>query len=98
MGSRDALDEAAIAKALAELPGWEWKSNALRRTYKLASFRDAIPFLTRVAFEAEERNHHPEIRNVYATVEIALTTHDAGNRVTGKDVELARAIVALGVR
>jgi len=45
--------------------------------------------MTRVGFEAEELNHHPEWTNVYNRVVVRLNTHDAGNKVTAKDVELA---------
>ncbi|MCC7204551.1 MAG: 4a-hydroxytetrahydrobiopterin dehydratase, partial [Phycisphaeraceae bacterium] len=45
-----------------------------------------------VGLEAEAINHHPDLRNVYNSVRIALSTHDAGGKVTGMDVALARAI------
>jgi 4a-hydroxytetrahydrobiopterin dehydratase len=45
-----------------------------------------------MAFYAEEMNHHPELENVYNTVSIALTTHDAGGTVTQMDVDLAKKI------
>jgi 4a-hydroxytetrahydrobiopterin dehydratase len=47
--------------------------------------------MSRVALVAERMDHHPEWSNVYRTVEVTLTTHDAGG-LTGKDVELARAM------
>ena len=86
------LDQAAVQAALSDLPGWSWEGDALKKTFSFRAFPEAISFITRLAFEAEARNHHPEIRNVYGTVDIALTTHDAGNRVTKHDVELAKAI------
>ncbi|MBZ0119655.1 MAG: 4a-hydroxytetrahydrobiopterin dehydratase, partial [Sandaracinaceae bacterium] len=49
-------------------------------------------FLVRIAFDAEQLGHHPEIHNVYSRVWLTLRTHDAGNRVTALDVKLARAI------
>lgn len=51
--------------------------------------------MTRVAFLAEAHNHHPNWSNVYNTVNIELTTHDAGNVVTDKDRKLAAAIDAI---
>ena len=65
------------------------------RGFDAIPFREAMSFLVRISFEAEQRNHHPEIYNVYKTVELALTTHDAGNKVTALDVELAAAIEEL---
>lgn len=89
------LNNDAVAEALRELPGWTHVDHKLEKRFTRAGFPDAIAFIIRVAFEAEKRGHHPELRNVYATVEIALTTHDAGDRVTALDVELAKAIDAV---
>ncbi|MCA9519800.1 MAG: 4a-hydroxytetrahydrobiopterin dehydratase [Myxococcales bacterium] len=89
---RTPLSEQALNEALGELPHWERAADALTRTFRFASFREAISFLVRVAFVAEELNHHPEIANVYNRVTLTLTTHDAGNKVTSRDVELAKKI------
>jgi 4a-hydroxytetrahydrobiopterin dehydratase len=78
-----------ITQACARLPGWKFDRDALTKTFKFGSFREALSFMTRVAFEAEELNHHPEWTNVYNRLEVRLNTHDAGGKVTGKDVELA---------
>ena len=86
------LSNDAIQAALADLPGWSFADDKLTRTYKLADFREALAFIVRIGLEAETANHHPELFNVYSTVTIALNTHDAGSKVTQKDVELARAI------
>lgn len=90
-----AWTDAQVEAALERLPGFSYREGRLHVTYRFSNFREAISFITRVAFEAEERNHHPELRNVYHTVEIGLTTHDAGNRVTDADVALAEAIAKL---
>ncbi len=92
-----ALSDAQISAALATLPGWSHDSAAgkLTRAWRFADFREAFAFLTRVAFEAEAQGHHPEIFNCWAAVELKLNTHDAGGRVTQKDVALARAVSAL---
>lgn len=75
--------------------GWSLSEDgkALLKTFKFANFSEAMAFMTRVAFEAESRNHHPEWLNVYNRVEVRLTTHDAGG-LTGKDLGLARAMEA----
>ena len=86
------LSNDAIQAALADLPGWSFADDKLAKTYKLADFREALAFIVRIGLEAETANHHPELFNVYSTVTIALNTHDAGSKVTQKDVELARAI------
>jgi len=71
---------------------WTEQDNKLRREFKFSDFQEAFAFMTRVAFLAEAHNHHPNWSNVYNTVTIELTTHDAGNVVTEKDRKLAAAI------
>jgi 4a-hydroxytetrahydrobiopterin dehydratase len=86
------LSSKQITAATAVLPGWSLKRDALAKSFKFGSFREAMSFITRIAFEAEELNHHPEWTNVYNRVAIRLNTHDAGGKVTAKDVELAKRI------
>lgn len=71
---------------------WKEENNALNAEFKFADFRKAFAFMTEVAFIAEALNHHPEWSNVYNTVKIKLTTHDAGNTVTENDREMASQI------
>ena len=86
------LSEPEIDRALEELDGWQFAENSIKKTFQFGDFREAISFIMRISFEAEAMNHHPELSNVYSRVHIALSTHDAGNRVTAKDIELARRI------
>ena len=81
-----------IAHACDEPAGWTFENDALNKSFKFGSFREAFSFMTRVGYEAEELNHHPEWTNVYNRVVVRLNTHDAGNKVTAKDVELASRI------
>ena len=74
---------------------WKEENNTLSKTFKFANFIDAFAFMTRVALLAEKQDHHPNWSNVYNTVTINLTTHDAGNVVTEKDRKLAAAIYKL---
>lgn len=71
---------------------WTQTNDKLHRIFKFADFRQAFAFMTEVAFAAEAAGHHPDWSNVYNTVKIGLTTHDAGNTVTEKDHALAREI------
>ena len=89
------LRSAMITTALAALPGWTCKRDALVKEFKFGSFREAMSFMVRVAFEAEAMDHHPNWTNIYNRVVIRLNTHDAGGKVTAKDVELARKIQAI---
>jgi 4a-hydroxytetrahydrobiopterin dehydratase len=90
--NRTPLEAARIDEALKDLPRWSLEGEALTKTFTFKDFREATSFIVRLAFEAEELNHHPEITNVYNRVVVRLTTHDAGDRVTEFDVALARAI------
>jgi 4a-hydroxytetrahydrobiopterin dehydratase len=86
------LTEAEIQSELESLNGWQFEDDALTIGLEFQDFRAAISFVVRLSFEAEELGHHPEIINVYNTVDIRLTTHDAGDKVTARDIELARRI------
>ena len=74
---------------------WEEKDNMLKRTFEFKDFIQAWGFMNQVAMIAEKMDHHPNWSNVYHTVKIELTTHDAGNTITDKDRKLAAAIDAL---
>ena len=74
---------------------WREENNRLIRTFTFADFTQAFGFMTKVAIAAEKMNHHPEWKNVWNTVEIWLSTHDAGDVVTEKDRKLAGRIDAL---
>ena len=89
------LSDDQIQDALQGLAGWSRDGDTLQREFKFGSFREAVSFIVRIAFAAEAANHHPELWNVYSTVRIRLNTHDAGDRITQKDVDLAAAIDAI---
>ena len=88
-----ALDAAAIDALDAELTRWtlDHDRTGIRRSLRFADFSEAFAFMTRVAMKAETMNHHPEWSNVYASVEIRLSTHDAAGLST-LDAEMARFI------
>jgi 4a-hydroxytetrahydrobiopterin dehydratase len=71
---------------------WKTENNALIEEFKFKDFKQAFSFMTQIAFEAEKMDHHPEWTNVYNKVTIKLSTHDAGNIVTEKDLALAKKI------
>jgi 4a-hydroxytetrahydrobiopterin dehydratase len=78
---------------LSELGGWTEVAgrDAIAKTFSFKDFNEAFGFMSRVALVAEKHDHHPEWRNVYKTVEVVLSTHDAGG-LTMKDIELAKAM------
>ena len=91
------LSEAEMAAALAALPGWTIVDGKLHREYRFADFVEAFGFMAQVALVAERMDHHPDWSNVWATVKVDLSTHDAGG-LTQRDVELATRMEALARR
>ncbi len=90
------FDTAAVAAALAGLPGWSGDAHALQRSVGAPTFLAGIALVEQVAEAAEAMDHHPDIDIRWRTLRFALSTHDAGG-VTALDVELARRIDALVV-
>jgi 4a-hydroxytetrahydrobiopterin dehydratase len=74
---------------------WKLENNKLKKTFTFKDFSEAFAFMTRVALAAEKMNHHPTWTNTWNTVNIELSTHDAGDVVTERDHKLAKAIDAL---
>ena len=87
------LSGEARSDALAKLKGWsETKGrDAMTKKFVFADFNEAFGFMARSALMAEKLDHHPEWSNVYKTVEVTLSTHDAGG-LTELDVKLAEAM------
>jgi 4a-hydroxytetrahydrobiopterin dehydratase len=89
------LDDAARRKALDELPLWREVPgrDVIARKFEFRDFNEAFGFMSRVALLAERMDHHPEWMNVYKTVDLRLTTHDAGG-LTANDIAMAKAMDA----
>ncbi len=90
------LSAEARKSALQGIPGWSEVSGreAIARTFTFKDFNEAFGFMSRAALVAEKNDHHPEWSNVYRTVEVLLSTHDAGG-VTQRDIDLAKAMNAI---
>lgn len=92
---RVALTPSQIQEALLGLDGWSLEHDKLLKVYELKDFKAALAFINQVGEQAERLNHHPEIHNCWNRVTFRLCTHDAGNRITEKDLTLARAIQSI---
>lgn len=88
------LSDQEIQEALKDLPNWRYEDGFLKTDIQTADFKSAFALMTRIAFEAEAANHHPNWENVYNRIHIALQTHDAGG-ITQYDLDLAKQISAL---
>jgi len=87
------LSDQELTAALAELSGWKLEAGMLQKTYKHATFPEAIVFVNAVAHLAELANHHPDVDIRYPNITLRLVTHDSGG-ITAKDVALAKEVEA----
>ncbi|EGV42022.1 4a-hydroxytetrahydrobiopterin dehydratase [Bizionia argentinensis JUB59] len=90
------LSEEDIQKKLLQFPDWDYFDEAIHAEFEFENFKDCFSAMSRIAFECEALNHHPEWTNLYNVLNISLSTHDADG-VTNKDFKLAKAIDAIVV-
>ena len=90
----EALSDAAIAGHLASLPGWVRAGDEITRTFR-HTYHECVHVMLYVAARAEELGHHPDMHLTWQRVRFVITTHDAGNKLTVADFELARHIDAI---
>jgi 4a-hydroxytetrahydrobiopterin dehydratase len=88
------LTDTEIATELTTLPGWSRVGDAITKTFKFASFPEAVAFVDDIVPIAEAMDHHPDLDIRYNKVIVTLSTHDAGG-ITGKDVAQAREMEAV---
>ncbi len=88
------LSEEAVARELADVPGWNREGNEIVTTAELKDFRAAMLFAAAVGYLAEQANHHPDVTIQWNRVTLTLSTHSAGG-LTSADFDLARRITAL---
>ncbi len=88
------LLEEDIEKRLLQFPDWEYYENAIHAEFEFENFKDCFSAMSRIAFECEALNHHPNWSNMYNVLSISLSTHDVSG-VTDKDFKLAEAIEAI---
>ena len=85
------LSDDALRSEITQLDGWELRDGKLHKSFRFADFIAAWGFMSRIALIAQSMDHHPDWSNVYNTVHVDLSTHDAGG-ITKLDLELARQI------
>ncbi|WP_411031811.1 4a-hydroxytetrahydrobiopterin dehydratase [Spongiimicrobium sp. 3-5] len=88
------LNTEEIENRLQKLQGWELVDGALEASFQFENFKEAFSVMTRIAFECEAQNHHPDWHNVYNSLTIRLNTHDV-NGITNNDFALAEIIEKL---
>lgn len=91
-----ALSDTDITEALADLSGWSREGDTLNKTYSFTSYLAGVAFASAVGVVCEGLDHHPDLDIRWRKVTIRFSTHDAGNKITQKDVDAAAAVEALG--
>lgn len=99
MSANQALSASELDAALATLPGWSLVTGPgaqeLHKRFTFDSFAPAIAFMASAVAPIDQLNHHPRWENVWNRVDVYLSTHDLGNKVSVRDVELARLLDGL---
>ncbi|WP_394973202.1 4a-hydroxytetrahydrobiopterin dehydratase [uncultured Croceitalea sp.] len=85
------LSENQIQEKLSSITGWAYGNGAIYKTYKFKNFKEAFATMSRIAFECEAQNHHPNWENVFNSLTVKLNTHDV-NGITQNDFDLAMTI------
>lgn len=94
---RTPLTDESIAEALAGLPGWRREGDELVAEWTVP--RAEVPgFYLAIAGVEDELDHHAQVGVLYGTVTLRVNTHDAGHRITARDVDLARRVSELAAR
>ncbi len=91
-----ALTPDELANAMQDLPGWELEGDKIKKMYTLENYTAGLAFAVTVGTLAEAHGHHPDMMIGWRKVTVTFTTHDSGNKITQKDVDIARAIESLG--
>jgi 4a-hydroxytetrahydrobiopterin dehydratase len=91
-----ALSESEISAGLDGLPGWAREGDSITKTYKFTSYAEGLAFATAAGIVADGADHHPDISIGWRKVTLTFTTHDAGSKITHKDMVTAERIEALG--
>lgn len=90
------LSDTEISEGLSALAGWEREGDKITKTYKLTSYLAGIAFASAIGVVAEGLDHHPDLLIGWRKVTVSFSTHDAGNKISQRDLEAARAVDALG--
>ncbi|MEU5717578.1 4a-hydroxytetrahydrobiopterin dehydratase [Streptomyces sp. NPDC020403] len=91
----DPLSAHDIETGLRDLPGWQVEGDRITRTYRLPSHFAAAALTVHVARIQDELDHHSDLTLGYNTVRLAVNSHDAGGKVTSKDLRLAGRVEAI---
>ena len=77
--------------------GWTTKDGKLRATYEFRDFKEAMVFLSEVAFAAEAQQHHPDFSVHWNRVDFTVWSHDEG-KITDRDRRLVKDVAKIAKR
>jgi len=86
------LNKDEINNRLADLPGWEYEDNRIEKSFEFPSFNDGLGLLNSLAPSLNQIDHHPVILIKYKKISFCLTSHDLGDRLSGRDFRVAEII------
>src|SRR5690606_21495292 len=92
MADYEVTGAAALQAWLEVHEDWSRAGDAITAVFTFKDFGEAFAFMVQVAFLAEKHDHHPTMENTYNKVRLSLNTHDAGGKITARDLKLAQAI------
>jgi len=92
----EAMNDSDIETAMRGMDGWEREGDALVRTYKFETYLAGVAFASAAGVVCEGLDHHPDMLVGWKKVTLRFTTHDAGNKISAKDIAAAKAVDALG--
>lgn len=95
MDEAQVISEPELQAWLKDHAGWSVIEGELTAEFRFKNFSEAFGFICRVAVLMEKHNHHPTIVNSYNKVNLSMNTHDAGNKITDRDLKLAQAIESI---
>ena len=90
------LTDKQISDGLSKLPGWERDGDKLKKTFKLETYMAGLAFASAIGTVCEALDHHPDLFIGWKRVEVGFSTHDAGNKISQKDLDAAAKVEALG--
>ena len=90
------MNDSEIETAMRDMDGWEREGNALVRTYKFDTYLAGVAFASAAGVVCEGLDHHPDMLIGWKKVSLRFTTHDAGHKISAKDIAAAKAVDALG--
>jgi 4a-hydroxytetrahydrobiopterin dehydratase len=91
-----ALSDAEIEEGLRSLNGWQREGDAIVRTFSLPSYMAGLAFASAVGTVCEALDHHPDLTIGWKKVRVSFSTHDAGHKISARDLEAAAAVERLG--